>query len=70
MIDILVPGTLKKIKCGKCGALLQYDEKEDVKDECIEKAFTTNYGRKQEYIICPQCKNKIVTWSTRWERTP
>ena len=43
--------------------------KEDVKEECIEKMFSTNMpsgrGRKQKYIICPQCKNKIVTWSTR-----
>ena len=69
MIKILVPGTLKRINCGKCGAVLQYDEKEDVKEECIEKMFSTNMpsgrGRKQKYIICPQCKNKIVTWSTR-----
>lgn len=42
MIKILVPGTLKRIKCGKCGAVLQYDEKEDVKEECIEKMFSTN----------------------------
>lgn len=39
MIKILVPGTLKRINCGKCGAVLQYDEKEDVKEECIEKCF-------------------------------
>ena len=74
MIKILKPGTKKEITCDKCGALLSYDEKEDMKEECIEKAFVTNMpsgcGRKQEYIICPQCKNKIVTWSTRWERTP
>lgn len=65
MIKILVPGTLKRINCRKCGAVLQYDEKE----ECIEKMFSTNMlsgcGRRQKYIICPQCKNKIVTWSTR-----
>ena len=69
MIEILVPGTLKRIKCRKCGALLQYDEKEDVKEECIEKKFSTNmpsgYGCKQKYIICPQCKNKIILSSTR-----
>ena len=45
------------------------DEKEDVKEECIEKMFSTTMpsgrGRKQKDIICPQCKNKIVTWSTR-----
>ena len=66
MIKILKPGTKKEVTCDKCGALLSYDENEDVKEECIEKAFATNmpsgYGRKQKYIICPQCKNKIVTW--------
>lgn len=31
MIKILVPGTLKRIKCVKCGALLQYDEKKMLK---------------------------------------
>lgn len=59
----------KEVTCDKCGALLSYDENEDVKEECIEKAFATNmpsgYGRKQKYIICPQCHNKIITWSTR-----
>lgn len=69
MIKILVPGTLKKIKCGKCGALLQYDEKEDVKEENIEKHFVTNmpsgFGYKQKYIVCPQCKQKIILNSTR-----
>ena len=52
MIKILVPGTLKRIKCVKCGALLQYDEKEDVKEENIEKHFATNmpsgFGYKQK----------------------
>lgn len=36
MIEILVHGNLKRVKCQKCGALLQYDEKEDMKEECIE----------------------------------
>lgn len=66
MIKILVPGTLKRIKCVKCGALLQYDEKEDVKEENIEKHFATNmpsgFGYKQN---CPQCKNKIILSSIR-----
>lgn len=69
MIKILVPGTLKRIKCVKCGALLQYDEKEDVKEENIEKHFATNmpsgFGYKQKYIVCLQCKNKIILSSIR-----
>lgn len=69
MIKILKPGTLKEATCDKCGAVLSYDESEDVKEENIEKHFVTNmpsgYGRKHKYIICPQCHNKIITWSTR-----
>lgn len=69
MIKILKPGTLKEATCLKCGAVLSYDESEDVKEEYTEKHFATNmpsgFGYKQTYIICPQCKNKIVTWSTR-----
>lgn len=44
MIKILVPGTLKRINCGKCGAVLQYDEKEDIKEECIEKNVFYKYA--------------------------
>ena len=35
MIKILKPGTKKEVTCDKCGALLSYDENEDVKEECI-----------------------------------
>ena len=31
MIKILKPGTKKETTCDKCGALLSYDENEDVK---------------------------------------
>lgn len=69
MIKILKPGTLKEATCQKCGAVLSYDEAEDVKEDSVEKHFATNipsgFGYKQKYIVCPQCKNKIVTWSTR-----
>ena len=49
--------------CPKCGgALLSYDEKEDVQKEESKisaggQGFAVNAGR---YIICPQCKNKIM----------
>lgn len=69
MIKILKPGTLKEAACDKCGAVLSYDESEDVKDENIEKHFATNmpsgFGCKRKYIICPQCKNKIILSPTR-----
>lgn len=69
MIEVLVPGTLKRVKCKKCGAILSYDESEDVREESLEKHFVTNmpsgFGYKRKYIICPQCKNKIILSSTR-----
>ena len=42
MIKILIPGTLKRIKCG---ALLQYDE-EDVKEENTREKFPSEFSRK------------------------
>ena len=30
MIKIIKPGTKKEVECTKCGALLSYDETEDV----------------------------------------
>ena len=69
MIKILKPGTLKEATCDKCGAVLSYDESKDVKEENIEKHFVTNmpsgFGYKQKYIVCPQCKNKIILSSIR-----
>lgn len=63
MIKILKPGTLKEATCNKCGAVLSYDESEDVKDENID--MPSGFGCKKKYIICPQCKNKIILSSTR-----
>ena len=69
MIKILKSSTLKEATCDKCGAVLNYDESEDVKEENIEKHFVTNMpsdsGTSKKYIICPQCKNKIILSSTR-----
>ena len=62
MIKIIKPGYRKEVECIKCGALLSYDEKEDVQKEESKisaggQGFAVNAGR---YIICPQCKNKIM----------
>lgn len=69
MIKILKPGTLKRATCDKCGAILSYDESEDVKEENLGKHFATNMSSgiecKRKYIICPQCKNKIILSSIR-----
>lgn len=68
MIKIIKPGYKKEIECQKCGALLSYDEKEDVKNENI-KSFATNcvdaFSSKQSFIICPQCHNKVFLTATR-----
>lgn len=68
MIKIIKPGYLKEVTCQKCGAVLSYDSREDVKSE-DEKTFLTNCvestTRKIKYIICPQCKNKIVLNAVR-----
>lgn len=68
MIQVIQHGNKKRIVCQNCGALLSYDEKEDVKNENI-KSFATNcvdaFSSKQAFIICPQCHNKVVLTATR-----
>ena len=68
MIQVIQHGNKKRIVCQKCGALLSYDEKEDVKNENI-KSFVTNcvdaFGSRQSFIICPQCHNKVILTATR-----
>lgn len=68
MIKIIKPGTLREVTCNNCGAVLRYDATEDVKTENA-KSFLVNsveaYKREQQYIICPQCKNKIVLNAVR-----
>ena len=68
MIKIIKPGTLREVTCNNYGAVLQYDTTEDMKTENV-KSFLANcveaYKRQQQYIICPQCKNKIVLNAVR-----
>ena len=63
MIKIIKPGTLREVTCNNCGAVLSYDTTEDMKTENL-KLFHANcveaYKSQQQYIIYPQCKNKIV----------
>lgn len=63
MIKIIKPGTLRKVTCNNCGAVLRYDTTEDMKTENVESflgAGVKAYKRQQQYIICPQCEYKIV----------
>lgn len=64
MIKIIKPGTLREVTCNNCGAVLRYDTTEDIKTEDV-KTFLANSGRTQQYIVCPQCKNKIVLNAVR-----
>lgn len=68
MIKIIKPGCKKEIECQKCGALLSYDEKEDVKNESVimtrKTCFDPSCGERS-FIICPQCHNKVVLTATR-----
>lgn len=36
MIKIIKPGTLRKVTCNNCGAVLRYDTTEDMKTENVE----------------------------------
>lgn len=68
MIKIIKPGTLREVTCNNCGAVLRYDATEDVKTENVESFLCNSveaYKREQQYIICPQCKNKIVLNAVR-----
>ena len=63
MINIIKPGYLKEAQCSKCGAVLSYDENEDVETR-YEKGMET-YRKPVKYITCPQCKNEIVLKAVR-----
>lgn len=68
MIKIIKPGTLREVTCNNCGAVLQYDTTEDMKTENVKSVLANcvkTYNRQQQYIICPQCKNKIVLNAVR-----
>lgn len=55
MIRIIEYGAIKKKRCDNCGCLFSY-EKED-----IERSTNSYFGvfTDYEYVICPQCKEKI-----------
>lgn len=66
MIQVIKPGFLKEIQCQKCGAILRYDEREDIIVEKINMEdfnpdlFGPPNKYATKYFVCPQCKNKIV----------
>lgn len=68
MIKILRPGTRKEAECPSCGALLSYDISDIQKSShsIIEtsSAFWLS-SKNTNYIVCPQCNNKIILSATR-----
>lgn len=42
----------KRIVCDSCQSILEY-EKRDI------NYAETNYGRQDQYIVCPVCKHRI-----------
>lgn len=62
MIKILREGNKRQVECEECGALLSYQQ-EDIKKEEYSLSQTASYYEK--YIVCPQCKNKIILEATR-----
>lgn len=67
MIKIIKPGYLKETQCPKCGAVLSYNENEDVETRHAKGIASTmeTYRKPVEYITCPQCKNEIVLKTIR-----
>ena len=69
MIKVIKPGFKKEVECPKCGAVLTYDEQEDVQTK-TQKTFSAYIGPDlyisyKKYIICPQCKHEIILKQTR-----
>lgn len=67
MIKIIKPGYLKEAQCSKCGAVLSYDENEDVETRHEKGIASTmeTYRKPVKYITCPQCNNEIILKAVR-----
>lgn len=58
MIKVLEHGT-RKVTCPNCKAKLQY-EQEDIQIERKSADFMFDEDSEIKYIVCPDCKNKII----------
>lgn len=69
MIKILKTGTRKEAECPSCGALLSYDISDILEKSSHSIAETPSAfwlsNKSTTYLICPQCKNKIILSETR-----
>ncbi len=54
--------TYKEIECPKCGALLSYCTKDIEIDDRSDEVFCVWHDYYEEYIICPECEEKITIY--------
>jgi Zn finger protein HypA/HybF involved in hydrogenase expression len=55
MVEILKYGTKMQIDCQNCRAVLKYDLK-----DMYEGKTNISQKVKKRYIICPQCREKVI----------
>lgn len=57
MVEVIKHGEKNIIDCDFCGAQLKYSV-DDMKEQ--EKYLTQRDGSIEKYIVCPDCKNKVI----------
>ena len=59
MIEIIKRGTKTVTDCKMCGCKFMF-ENEDIQEECVD-----GYKQYREYVMCPQCDEKVIITQTR-----
>ena len=63
MVEVIKHGEKNIIDCNFCGAQLRYSV-DDIKEQ--EKYLSQRDSYFEKYIVCPDCKNKVVIkWSAK-----
>lgn len=57
MVEVIKPGHKNIVDCDFCGAQLKYSV-EDIKAQ--EHYVSQRESHTEKYIICPDCKSKVV----------
>ena len=52
--------TYKQVWCTECNALLSYCKRDIERSNRIEEYLGKWHTSYEKYIICPECKNKII----------
>ena len=64
MVEVIKHGEKNIIDCNFCGAQLRYSV-DDIKKQ--EKYLSQRDSYFEKYIVCPDCKNKVVIkWGGIW----